>query len=162
MIDICVLAALYTLRILAGGAATDIPLSVWLLAFSMFFFLALAAVKRQAELVDMAAEDSTSSRGRGYQVEDLPLVSMMALAAGYTSVLVMALYLNSATVQVLYSEPGVLWGICGILLYWISRTVFKAHRGLMHDDPVVFATKDGVSLACGALILVLGLSAALM
>ena len=153
VLDICVLATLYTLRIVAGGVAAGIALSVWLLAFSIFFFFALAAVKRQAELVDSAARGVLGATGRGYRVDDLPLVSQMAVGAGFVSVLVMALYLTSPAVVELYSLPAALWGICPVLLYWISRVVMLTHRGQMHDDPVVFAAKDRVSLACAALIL---------
>ncbi|MDF1855984.1 UbiA family prenyltransferase [Pseudooceanicola sp.] len=144
IIDICTLAGLYALRIVAGGAATGIGLSVWLLAFSIFFFFSLAAVKRQAELVDGLATGRKMAR-RGYRVDDLPLVSMMALAAGYVSVMVMALYVHSPEVRELYSKPEMLWGICAVLLYWLSRIVFITHRGRMHDDPVVFAARDRVS-----------------
>jgi 4-hydroxybenzoate polyprenyltransferase/phosphoglycolate phosphatase-like HAD superfamily hydrolase len=154
VIDICVLAGLYTLRIFAGGAATGIPLSVWLLAFSIFLFFSLAAVKRQAELVDGAAAGRSGAHGRGYQVEDLPIVSGMAIASGYVSVLVMALYLTSPEVKSLYAAPQLLWGICLVLLYWISRVVMLTHRGRMHDDPVVFALRDPVSRLC--LLLVAG------
>jgi len=153
IVDICVLALLYTMRIVAGAAATGIPLSVWLLAFSLFFFFSLAAVKRQAELVDSAARGQLSASGRGYHVDDLPLVSMMALASGYVSVLVMALYVNSPSVLALYSFPPALWGICFVLLYWISRIVMVTHRGRMHDDPVVFAAKDNTSRICAVVIL---------
>lgn len=147
VVDICVLAGLYTLRIVAGAVALGIDLSVWLLAFSMFFFLALAAVKRQAELVDSAFRGKLMTTGRGYHVEDLPIVAMIAISAGYVSVLVMALYVNSPDVMALYSHPQTLWGVCAILMFWVSRTVMIAHRGGMHDDPVVFAAKDGVSRA---------------
>lgn len=153
VLDIIVLAGLYTIRIVAGGAATGIPLSVWLLAFAVFFFFALAAVKRQAELVDSVASGKTKVAGRGYVPEDLPLVEMMATASGYVSVLVMALYLSSPAVALLYHRPTLLWGICVVLLYWISRIVMLTHRGQMNDDPVVFAAKDGVSLGCGVAIL---------
>lgn len=151
VVDICVLAGLYTLRIFAGGAATGIALSAWLLAFSIFIFFALAAVKRQAELVDGAARGRGRTRGRGYEVEDLPIVSTMALAAGYVSVLVMALYVTSPEVTALYGLPEALWGICLVQLYWISRVVMLTHRGQMHDDPVVFALRDRVSLICAGL-----------
>lgn len=154
VIDICVLAGLYTIRIVAGGIATGIPLSVWLLAFSIFFFLSLAAVKRQAELVDSAARGELTASGRGYHVDDLPIISMIAIAAGYVSVLVLALYVNSPTVLVLYSQPEALWGVCVILLYWITRTVMVAHRGHMHDDPVVYAARDPISQVCLVLVLV--------
>jgi 4-hydroxybenzoate polyprenyltransferase len=145
IIDICVLAGLYTLRILAGGVATGLELSVWMLAFAMFFFLALAAVKRQAELVDTLKRSKPNAAGRDYSVDDLPIISMMAISAGYVSVLVMALYVNAPATQRLYSMPEALWGICCILLYWISRTVMLAHRGAMDDDPVVYAVKDPIS-----------------
>ena len=148
VIDICVLAGLYTFRIIAGGAATDIPLSVWLLAFSVFFFLSLAAVKRQTELVDGIATGRIQASGRGYVTDDLPIVANMAIAAGYVSVLVFALYLNSPAVLKLYVTPTALWGICLVLLYWISRTVMVAHRGQMEDDPVVFAVRDRISQLC--------------
>lgn len=154
VIDICMLAALYALRIVAGGVAAGIELSVWLLAFSIFFFFSLAAVKRQAELVDAIASERPIS-GRGYTHGDLPVIAMMAVAAGYVSVMVMALYVNSPAVLELYEAPEALWGICAILLYWLSRMVFITHRGQMHDDPVVFAVRDRVSQ--GLFLAVLGL-----
>ncbi len=158
VIDICVLAALYTARIIAGGVATGIALSVWLLAFSSFFFLSLAAVKRQAELIDTADRGTQPSSGRGYVVTDLPIISMIAIGAGYVSVLVMALYVNSPAVAGLYVHPQTLWGICAVLFYWITRTVLIAHRGQMHDDPVVYAAKDRISQMC--LLVMLGLALA--
>jgi 4-hydroxybenzoate polyprenyltransferase/phosphoserine phosphatase len=153
VVDIVALATLYTLRIVAGGVATEIGLSVWLLAFSVFFFFSLAAVKRQAELVDGVSSGKKQAAGRGYVSDDLHLVETMATGSGYVSVLVMALYLNSPNVQVLYNQPAALWGICMVLLYWISRMVMLTHRGQMNDDPVVFAARDGISLLSAALIL---------
>ena len=151
LIDIVTLAALYTIRILAGAAATGIVLSFWLLAFSVFLFFALAAVKRQAELVDSANREVLKPSGRGYTIDDLPIVSQMATSSGFVSVLVLALYLNSSAVSALYSQPAALWGLCLILLFWINRMVIVAHRGGMHDDPIVFAVKDRTSLFCGVL-----------
>jgi 4-hydroxybenzoate polyprenyltransferase len=152
VVDICTLAALYTLRIAAGAAATGIPISVWLMAFAIFFFFSLAAVKRQAELVDAIKAGRELNARRGYRAEDLPLVAMMAVGAGYVSILVMALYVNSPAVTALYSAPEVLFAICVVLLFWISRVVMLAHRGEMHDDPVVFAAKDKVSLGAFATV----------
>ena len=151
--DICVLAGLYTVRILAGGVATGIPLSAWLLAFSVFFFLSLAAVKRQAELVDSVNRGSMTASGRGYHVNDLPIISTISIGAGYVSVLIMTLYINSPEVIGLYAYPDALWGVCAVLLYWITRTVMIAHRGSMHDDPVVYAVKDRISWICLLIIL---------
>ncbi len=155
VIDICTLAGLYTLRVVAGGAATGISLSVWLLAFSIFFFFSLAAVKRQAELSDRNVNGEARVHGRGYDVGDLPLVANMALSSGYLSVLVMALYLDSANVQALYEAAYPLWGLCPILLYWISRMVLITNRGEMHDDPLIFALRDRPSIVCLATIVAL-------
>ena len=160
VIDICMLAGLYTLRVIAGAAATMTQPSVWLLGFSIFFFLALAAVKRQAELVDLVDAGREKAAGRGYLPEDLPLITMMALSSGYVSVLVAGLYLTSDAVAELYSFPSALWGICAVLIYWVSRIVMLTHRRRMHDDPIVFAVTDRVSLFCGASIIALALVAA--
>jgi 4-hydroxybenzoate polyprenyltransferase/phosphoserine phosphatase len=162
VVDICVLAGLYTMRIVAGGVATGIELSVWLLAFSIFFFFSMAAIKRQAELVDMAERGKLDASGRGYTVKDLEIVAMMSLGAGYVSVLVMALYVNSPVVVELYSTPAALWGICFILLYWISRIVMITHRGHMDDDPVLFAARDRNSRICALVIFALALTGAMV
>ncbi|WP_305983949.1 UbiA family prenyltransferase [Roseibium sp. MMSF_3544] len=162
IVDICVLAALYTVRIVAGGVATGLPLTVWLLAFSLFFFFALAAVKRQAELLDNAERGKLNVTGRGYFVDDLPIIPIMAIASGYVSILVFALYINSPAVAELYSYPPALWAICFVLLYWVSRLVMVTHRGHMHDDPLVFAAKDRNSYICAVFILVCLLTGALL
>lgn len=148
LIDIATLATLYALRVVAGGVATGIELSVWLVAFSVFLFFALAAVKRQAELIDLVQRGEVRASGRGYATEDLPVVTQMATASGFVAVLVLILYLNDPGVQAAYSAPGLLWGAALITLYWITRMVLIASRGQMHDDPVVFATRDRISLIC--------------
>lgn len=163
VVDICALAGLYTLRIIAGGVATGIPLSVWLLAFSMFFFFALAAMKRQAELVAEGGGDKDKTvAGRGYRPSDMPLVANMAVSSGYMSVLVMALYLNTEGVRGLYAYPEALWGICLVLLFWLSRMVMITHRGWMHDDPVVFAARDYISIVCLLLIFLFALGGVML
>lgn len=151
-LDICTLAGLYTMRVLAGAYVAALPLSIWLIAFSMFFFFSLAAVKRQAELVDRKASGASDVAGRAYQTDDLPITAMMALSAGYVAVLVMALYIYEPYVSELYASSEALWVVCPILLYWISRMVMLAHRGLMHDDPIVFAATDKTSVICALLI----------
>lgn len=155
IIDICTLASLYTLRVAAGGAATGVSLSVWLLAFSAFLFFALAAVKRQAELVDMAHRGLQSAAGRGYRVHDLPIVTQMATASGFVAVLVLMLYINEPSVLHLYTAPVLIWGACLVLLYWIARMILIAQRGEMEDDPVVFAARDRTSQI--AFVLIIGL-----
>lgn len=159
LIDVLMLAGLYTIRVLAGGAAGGINLSPWMLGFSMFIFLALAAVKRQAELVDQASSSRTSA-GRAYEVEDLPVLRGIALSAGQAAVLVLALYISSNEVRALYAFPGMIWLICPLLLYWILRMVMKTHRGAMTDDPIVFAVTDRVSVAIFLSCLLIGMAAA--
>jgi hypothetical protein len=145
------------MRIFAGSIATGIPSSVWLLAFSTFFFFSLASIKRQAELVDGIASGKARTNGRGYCVDDLPVVSAMASSSGMVSVLVLALYANSEPVRQLYSIPEVLWAICPVLLFWNNRMAILTNRGLMHDDPLVFAARDRASYCCIAIIALLAL-----
>jgi 4-hydroxybenzoate polyprenyltransferase/phosphoserine phosphatase len=151
LVDALALAGLYTLRIIAGSAAVAVPLSFWLLLFSVFLFLSLAFVKRFAELEGLRRQQRLRAAGRGYHVEDLSLLQSLGTAAGYLSVLVLALYINSPEIEPLYSRPKVIWILCVLMLYWISRVWMMAQRGLMHDDPVVFALKDRQSLGIGLL-----------
>lgn len=159
LIDTIALAGLYTIRIVAGAAAVDVALSFWLLLFSIFLFLSLALLKRYAELQAMLQQGKLKAAGRGYVVDDLALLHSMGAAAGYLCVLILALYINSPAVEVLYTRPQVIWFLCVLLLYWISRVWLEAHRGAMHDDPVVFALKDPVSLGVAALVVVTVLAA---
>lgn len=149
MVDVLVLAGLYTLRIVAGSAAMAIPLSFWLLMFATFIFLSLAIVKRYAELFVMRQQGKLKAKGRGYQVEDISLLQSLGAASGYLSILVLALYLNSPDIAKLYAQPKIAWGLVPIMLYWISRIWMETHRGNMHDDPLVYALKDRISLLTG-------------
>ncbi len=149
MVDVLALAGLYTIRIVAGAAATAIPLSFWLLMFAVFMFLSLAIVKRYAELHAMRQQGKLSAQGRGYQVEDISLLQSLGTASGYLSILVLALYLNSPDIAVMYRHPKWVWGLVPIMLYWVSRIWMETHRGRMHDDPLVYALKDRISLVTG-------------
>jgi 4-hydroxybenzoate polyprenyltransferase len=151
IVDAMCLAALYTVRIVAGAAAVNVPLSFWLLLFSVFLFLSLALVKRYAELDVMRRAGKMYAAGRGYHVEDLTVLQSLGTASGYLSVLVLALYINSPAVEPLYRRPQVIWFLCVLMLYWVSRVWMKAHRGDMHDDPVLFALRDRISLGIGLL-----------
>jgi len=157
--DCLVLAFLYTLRIISGVVLVGDPLSFWLLAFSLFLFLSLAFVKRYAELAISIHKADRNISGRGYVTRDAPLIQTMGVVAGYISVLVLALYLNSEAVLRLYRSPQMIWfGVC-ILLFWISWVWMQAQRGKMNDDPLIFAIKDRVSVMSGALfmgVLILG------
>jgi 4-hydroxybenzoate polyprenyltransferase len=151
--DVVMLASLYTIRIIAGALACGLMLTFWLLGFSMFIFFSLALVKRYAELHRAKAEGKIGkTSGRGYYPTDLEMISSLGAASGYLSVMVLALYIQEQGIAHLYRHPQFIWIACPILMFWISRTWMLTHRGQMHDDPVVFAVKDKVSLATGALL----------
>jgi 4-hydroxybenzoate polyprenyltransferase len=154
MADVVVLAWLYTHRVLAGGIATSIPISAWLLAFSMFMFCSLAFAKRYIEL-RQSLKKAGQLKSRGYHTQDLEMVASMGPTAGYIAILVFCLYVESSAVKVNYQNPMVLWFVCPVLLYWISRVWFLAHRGNMQDDPVKFALTDRLSWACAVAIAVI-------
>lgn len=159
MVDCITLAMLYTIRIVAGAAAASMGLSFWLLAFSVFLFLSLAFVKRYAELEVQILQGKQKAHGRGYRTSDATLLQTMGISSGFAAVLVLALYLNSDKVVMLYRIPELIWGTVPVMLFWVSWMWIKAHRGEMHDDPLVFAIKDKASLAAGvmfAAILVIG------
>lgn len=143
IIDVIVLAGLYSFRIFAGGIAVAIPISSWLLAFSMFIFASLAFLKRYIELLHLTNKKTINSRN--YQVDDIEMVASVGITSGYLAVLVFALYIDSKTVSSLYSSPLILWLICPVLLYWITRVWFLARRRQMLDDPVLFALTDKIS-----------------
>lgn len=145
LIDVVTLAGLYTLRVLGGAAAIAVVPSFWILAFSMFIFFSLALAKRYAELHAMRELDREGAQGRGYQVVDLSTVQLMGVASGYLAVLVMALYLNSPEIIERYGHVQLLWGVCPLLMLWVSRVWLKAARGEMTDDPLVFAVRDRMS-----------------
>jgi 4-hydroxybenzoate polyprenyltransferase/phosphoserine phosphatase len=153
LIDCFILAILYTLRIVAGAAAVNIPLSFWLLALSIFLFLSLAFIKRYAELQLHLASNVQKVSGRGYRLTDTSLVQQLGVTSGYAAVLVLALYLNSENILRLYRAPEMIWGAVPLLLLWISWMWLNAYRGLMHDDPIVFAIKDKTSIFIGALLI---------
>lgn len=159
LVDCLTLATLYTLRIVAGAAASGMALSFWLLAFSVFLFLSLAFVKRYAELQEQFMSDNEKVHGRGYYTSDAPVVQMLGITSGYVAVLVLALYLNSSAVLELYKTPELIWGAVPIMLFWVSWMWMLAHRGEMHDDPLIFAVKDKASMLSGvafALVLTAG------
>ncbi len=150
IIDVLTLALLYVMRIIAGGVAIGVALSPWLLAFAMFFFLSLAYVKRYSEIRDL--EQGGSLRARGYVHSDLEGLADLGVSSGYVSALVVALYINSSVVTQYYRSPALLWLICPLIVYWLSRMWLLARRGKMHDDPIVFALSDRISYIVGALV----------
>jgi 4-hydroxybenzoate polyprenyltransferase len=151
LVDVLVLAGLYTVRILAGGAAAEVTISPWLGGFSLFFFLSLAFVKRYSELHNLQERRAIPANGRGYLLTDLDLLRSFGIASGYASVVVFTLYINSPAVTELYPHYQRLWLLAPVLIFWISRIWLLAGRGQMDEDPVIYATTDRVSLLLGVL-----------
>ena len=149
LVDCLTLSVLYTIRLVAGGSAVNIPLSFWLLAFSIFLFLSLAFIKRFVELQMHRNTEANKVPGRGYYSTDATLIQQLGVTSGYSAILVLALYLNSENVLKLYRTPEIIWGTLPLMLLWLSWMWLKADRGLMHDDPIVFAIKDRASILIG-------------
>lgn len=160
MLDVITLAMLYTIRVVAGAFAMSLVITFWILAFCVFIFLSMAFVKRYTELRDARHRGKNDkAAGRGYYPGDFELLASLGGASGYISVLVLALYINDAAVGTLYRSPQWMWAACPLLLFWLSRVWLLAHRGQMHDDPIVFALRDSISRwVGGAFVIVFALA----
>ncbi len=162
VLDVLMLSCMYALRLEAGAVAADVPLSDWFLTFSLFFFTSLAFAKRFTELRRLRDSGVASAAGRGYEVGDIRLLEMLGSASGYVSVLVLALYMNSDQMRSLYGESRLLWLVCPIVLYWITRLWLLANRGQLDEDPVVFTLRDRTSLALGLACGIVAICAGIM
>ncbi len=154
LLDVFILSGLYTIRILAGSAATGVPISAWLAGFSIFLFLSLAFVKRFSELESLRELGRTVTNGRGYFVNDLEQLRALGTGAAYAAVVVLTLYINDARTLALYQHTTRLWLMVPVMLLWLSQIWMLASRGEMHDDPVVWAITDKRSLLLGVLMAV--------
>ncbi|WP_101756552.1 UbiA family prenyltransferase [Oceanicoccus sp. KOV_DT_Chl] len=153
IIDVIVLAGLYTLRIVAGATIMGTFPSFWLMAFSMFLFMSLAVAKRYAELYSLQPSQAQNIQRRGYVYSDAETLSSLGITSGYMAILVLALYINSTAIVRLYTHPELIWLLCPILMYWISRIWLLARRGSLDQDPVLFAIRDTKSYLMAAIIL---------
>jgi 4-hydroxybenzoate polyprenyltransferase len=160
VVDVLLLSGLYTLRMLAGGAATGTEISQWLASFSTLLFLSLAMVKRFSELEKQRERGATVLHGRGYVVNDMDQIRSFGTAGAYAAVVVFMLYIARPDVTVLYRHASRLWLIVPLLLFWVTRVWLLASRGELNDDPMVFAIRDRVSLAVGAAVVALAIFAA--
>jgi 4-hydroxybenzoate polyprenyltransferase/phosphoserine phosphatase len=157
LVDVLALASLYTIRVFGGAMAISVPMSEWLLAFSMFTFTALALIKRYIELATLIDKDLSDPTNRNYRKSDLDIVAALAAASGFNAVTVFAFYISSDMVRPLYRHPQALWLICPVLMYWFARALLMAHRRMMDDDPINFALRDRnsyMALAAIGLILI--------
>jgi 4-hydroxybenzoate polyprenyltransferase len=159
--DVLVLSGLYTLRLLAGASATDVPISPWLGAFALFLFLSLAMVKRFSELQNTRARGQAPANGRGYLLGDIEQLRSFGTASAYASVVVFSFYIGAHDVTALYPHAARLWLITPLMIFWLSRVWLLASRGELNEDPVVFAVTDKMSLLIGAAIAAVAALAAL-
>jgi 4-hydroxybenzoate polyprenyltransferase len=159
VVDVLLLSGLYTVRLLAGGAATGTVISQWLAGFSSFLFLSLAMVKRFSEIENLRERGASATHGRGYLVADLEQIRSFGTASAYAAVVVFMLYIARPDVTDLYRHATRLWLIVPLLIYWLSRVWLLASRGQLDDDPVVFAMRDPASLAVGAAVAAVALIA---
>jgi 4-hydroxybenzoate polyprenyltransferase len=149
-LDVVLLAALYALRVIAGALAAAIEPSPWLVGFSLFVFLSLAALKRYAELIRTKLNQLP---GRAYRREDSPIVLAFGAASALAATVVLALYVNAPEVATMYQRPQVLWALGPILLSWLARMWTLAHRGQLPGDPVLHALRDPSSWLSGLALL---------
>ena len=159
ILDIIVLAGLYTLRIVAGAVVIQVYLSEWLLIFSIFIFTSLALIKRHAELAMRQQASLADAGNRDYGVGDMQIVAALAAASGMNAITIMSLYLSSPAVLALYHRPALLWLLDPLVIYWIARALMLAHRRQMNHDPIVFALRDGPSRIVGLLMVMVVLAA---
>ncbi len=159
LVDVVVLSSLYTIRMMAGSAATQTPVSPWLAAFSIFLFLSLAMVKRFSELQNLHARGVTPTNGRGYLLSDIEQLRSFGTSSAYASIVIFALYINGHDVAALYHHPNRMWLITPLLILWVSRVWLLASRGLLDEDPVVFALEDRMSLLLGLGVAIIAYSA---
>jgi 4-hydroxybenzoate polyprenyltransferase len=152
LIDVFVLAGLYTVRLFGGGEASGHPVSLWLLGFSSFLFLSLAFIKRVSELLRISATPARAAMRRGYLTDDTAMLQMFGCASTFTSAIVLALYVQSDAVERVYVNPAMLWAAVPLLLFWQCRLWLSTARGYMHDDPIVYAARDWVSWAVFAVL----------
>ena len=158
LVDVIILSGLYTVRILAGSAATGIPISTWLGGFSVFFFLSLAFVKRFSELEGLRLREVNPSNGRGYLISDIEQLRSFGTASAYASVVVLTLYISNLDTY-LYKHSGRLWLLLPVLLLWVSQLWLLASRGELNEDPVVYAITDKRSVLLGVIVVAIVLSA---
>jgi 4-hydroxybenzoate polyprenyltransferase len=156
LLDCLILAGAYTLRIVGGSKVISSEISFWMVSFSVFLFLSLAYLKRYTELIDYKTQgNQVKVSGRAYTQTDAPFIQILGVSAGFISVLVLALYIDSTASAKIYFMPELMWAAVIVLLYWINWMWLKAHRGEMHSDPVIFALTDSVSLCSGVLFVLI-------
>jgi 4-hydroxybenzoate polyprenyltransferase len=160
LVDVILLSGLYTVRLIAGAAATQVEISPWLGAFSLFLFLSLAMVKRFSELQNTRAQGQTVANGRGYLLGDIEQIRSFGTSSAYAAVVVFSFYIGAHDVSSLYRHSARLWLVTPLMIFWLSRVWLLASRGQLDEDPVIFAVTDRLSLLTGAAVAVIAVIAA--
>jgi 4-hydroxybenzoate polyprenyltransferase len=160
LVDVILLSGLYTVRLLAGAAATNVIISTWLAGFSVFLFFSLAMVKRFSEMQNLRERGNAPTNGRGYLVSDIEQLRSFGTASGYAAIVVFSLYISGRNVVTLYAHPIRMWLIVPLMLLWISRVWLLASRGEMNEDPVIFAVTDRMSFLIGLAVVAVAIFAA--
>lgn len=152
LLDVFLLAGFYVLRVVAGAAAVQVPLSNWLLSFSAFTFLSLGLLKRYGELAFLKVHGQERPVGRKYQNADMALLSASGVGCGVGAAVMLALFVESASGVVQYTRPQYLWICCPTFLFWITRLWLLAGRGTEVDDPITFALGDPISYVVAIIV----------
>lgn len=82
IIDVCIIAIGFVLRVLAGGYITGIPISQWAILLTFVLALVLAIGKRRGELINAQISGKTRKALDGYNVQfaDIALAISCTLA----------------------------------------------------------------------------------
>jgi 4-hydroxybenzoate polyprenyltransferase/phosphoserine phosphatase len=163
ILDLAVIASLFTLRLALGVTCAHVTWSPWLLVFSMLAFSSLSGAKRFTELARLRARGGDRLAGRGYRADDAPFLLALGVSLSVAAVLVMVLYLIEEAFRAdLYRTPQLLWALPVGLALWFSRVWLLCGRGELHDDPVAFAVRDRISLVLGGVLGAFTLAAVLL
>ncbi|MGB7266124.1 MAG: prenyltransferase, partial [Terracidiphilus sp.] len=155
VVDVLVLSGFYTLRLLAGSAATGSHISHWLAGFSVFLFFSLAIAKRFAELQSLRFSGLPVGNARGYLLTDADQLRSFGTASAFAAVVIFANYISSSDIVVLYRHAQLLWLLMPLMILWMCRLWLIASRGKLNEDPLVFVLTDRMSLLIGGAVAVI-------
>ncbi|WP_284163564.1 UbiA family prenyltransferase [Frigidibacter sp. SD6-1] len=152
-VDVATLAALYTIRVIAGAAAAQVYVSIYMLIFIFPIFITLGCVKRLTELTLATSDERLPGRGYGRPDRgDLLNVAGLGTAG---ALLIFFLYSLSAQGRELYPTTWILWLAMIPMAVWLVRMVLLGWFGKQDYDPIVFAMRDKFGI--GLLMIILSL-----
>ncbi|MEZ5777850.1 MAG: UbiA family prenyltransferase [Paracoccaceae bacterium] len=152
-VDIATLAGLYTIRVIAGAAAGEVYLSIYMLIFIFPIFVTLGCVKRLTELTLATSDEKLPGRGYGRLDRD-DLLNVAGLGT-FGALLIFFLYSISDQGRELYPTTWILWVAMIPMAIWLVRMVLLGWYGKQDYDPIVFAMRDKFGI--GILMITLSL-----